>query len=525
MPEQALLVLEVKDELRYLFQAPGLEDVRGAGALLETLNRFTLPSLARQRDLQGAGIAGGGRQYVLTFAAPELAQRYLREARRIYRQRTVAAAVRGAAVAVQPEDLVLRFGAFLGRAKLAVEQEAPAAFTTVGTRGGAELRWCDRCLAFPASHLRAGVLRCRACHNRRLHLADQAERLALAGYQTSLADAGEEDLAARPVWERFLRWVRDRGLVRSSDAAADIGKIDRLRAPEEAAFAGDDGGTAIVVGQINDLDRTLGVLNDSHRTLLAAARVNTLLDDSLFEAAAAYCWRDVAQPLAWDPFVVGGDRFVAAFPSDRAAAVIARCLRSFEGQSAAAAEGRRLSLHVGVGFASAGLPLSIGAMAAQRGLEAARRQYVLASDGSARGAWRSTVGLALAEGDAFAVVNAGELERALAHARTLRRVGLDAVQLRPVAPAAVPGQARPAQLDAAALARATGSMSDAQRRTLTTVLRDLGVIAAEAAPADSRLLAATAALIPYAGSFPVLARQSSSPEAEPSAGGVEMRSA
>jgi len=60
MPEQTLVMTEVQDELRYLLEAPALQDVRGAAALLETLARFTLPSLARHRDFGGAGIVLGG---------------------------------------------------------------------------------------------------------------------------------------------------------------------------------------------------------------------------------------------------------------------------------------------------------------------------------------------------------------------------------------------------------------------------------------------------------------------------------
>lgn len=463
MAEQALLVLEAPSELEYLVQAPALRDVRGAAALLENLNRFVLPSLARRRGLSGAGIASGGRRYIATFPEPEAARRFAAEAHRTYRSRTVALGARTVVEPVDAEALLAAFGVHLRAARLRLERDGEGA--AAAAVYAPELRLCDGCRLFPASQLSDGAAICRACVARRTQSTDELSRLQIPGYRLSLADASEEDLAARPAWERFLRWARDAGLQRSGDAAADIQALAAQRAPDDADLADSNGTRAFLIGQINDYDRALEYLNDSQRTLRMAARVNRLLDEALFEAAATLCWRDMRAPLRFEILLAGGDRFVAVFPGECALAVAARCLRTFEGQSAAATEGRRLSIALGVGLASAALPLTAAALAARRALGAASAEHQRASDAPARGSWRSVAGIGSVDG-APRVLNAGELERALAHARTLRRHGVTPTQLLRLEQAGRDGHD-------GALAVAAAGLGESQRRAVAAVWRDL----------------------------------------------------
>ena len=499
MPEQALVVLEVEDELRYLFEAPSLPDVQGAAALLETLNRFTLPTLVRQRDYQGAGIAWGGHRYVATFPNADVARRFLADARGVYRQRMVAAGALGTAVPTDSEELVARFGDVLQRARRQLMVEQATTPATIAARYSPELRWCDACRALPAHRRRDGALLCRACVARRGQLADQAARLAVPGYQASLADASEEDLAARPVWERFVRWARDRGLRRTGEPAADVATLTSVRVHDPCALADSAGWLAVVIARVNDLGQVLALFDDSQRALRASARVNRLFADTLFEVVAGLLWHGQPPALQGDVLLVGGDRLVGVFPADRAPALVARCLRGIEGQSAAAIEGRRVSLSAGIGLVPAGLPLGVAATAAQRALAAARAAYV-AEAGVARGQWRSAVAI---DGPGLApmpVLNVGELERSLSHARTLGRIGLRADQVRRLAAA----QTHPAGSSEPRMVRATVAFNDMQRRATAAVLRDLGTSGDSVGPPGiARLLEAIACLIPFAAPLPV----------------------
>lgn len=465
-----MVMTEVQDELRYLFDAPSFADVRGAGALLESLARFTLPSLARRREFSGAGIVTGGRHYVATFPSAEIGQRFADEARRIYRQRTAALALRTGQEEVSADELLTAFGPHLRRVRARLEYDqigaaAQAAYSP-------ELRWCDACHRFPAVHLRADVVLCRACASRRTHLADQDARLEIPGYQTGLADTGEEDVAARPVWERQLRWLRDNGVQQSSDAAGDIASLLRHRPQGDESLADAAGRRAVVIAEVNDFSRLLDQAGDSQRALRISMRLNRLLDDALFEGLTSTAWRDRSRPLNFEVLLAGGDRLVFLLPADLALAVTARALRTFESQSAFATDGRRLNFAAGIGLASQAVSWSAAAFQAEQALAASRQSYRRTVSSVSRGSWRSVVGFGATGGAPPLSVNLGELERALAHARTIHRTGLEAMQLVPMREALHVGAPGP-------LSWMTSAWTDPQRRALAAVARDLAAGSAD----------------------------------------------
>lgn len=488
MPEQALVMLEVQDELRYLFEAPALADVQGAGALLESLGRFTLPALTRRREFGGAGILAGGRRYVATFPGPEIAHRFTAEARRTYRQRTLALRLLAAQQGVDADDLVTRFGEHL-RGVRQESERAGLESLAVAAAYSPELRWCDACRLFPAVRVVGDEVICRACSSRRTHLADQDARLTVEGYQTGLAEAEEEDLAGRPVWERLLRWLRDSGALRSGNAAADIGSLAQRR-PAAADALGDGlGRCAVVIAEINDLQPVLEHFSDSQRALRSAARVNRLLDEALFEAVASIAWRDRTRPFNFQVLLAGGDRLVCLLPADVALPVIARTLRTFEGQSAVATEGRRLSFSAGVGLAPSRVSLGTLALQARAALAAARRDFLNPSAAALRRSWRSQVAFGHVATDGLTSLNLGELERSMAHARVLRRNGI------------LPAELQPAALQSGSegrLASLTADWTDPQRRAIAAVARDLSVGTADADQANSdSLWRAISELVPW----------------------------
>ena len=470
MPEQALVVTEVRDELGYLFDAPSYVDIRGAGALLESLARFTLPTLTRRREFDGAGIVTGGRHYVATFPSAEIGQRFSDEARRIYRQRTAALALHATTAEVSADELLTAFGTQLRRVRQALRQQRAAA--PIQPCSSPELRWCDACHHYPATQQRGDELICRPCLNRRTHLSDQDARLGVPGYQSGLADAGEEDLAARPVWERQLRWFRDNSAPKGGDAASDIAALLHRRLPGDVQLADAAGCRAVIVAEVNDYSWLLEQSADSQRALRISTRLNRLLDDAFFEALGSTVWRERSGPTNFEVLLAGGDRLVCLLPADVAPAVAARALRTFESQSAFATEGRRLNFCAGIGLASAAVNWSTTAFQARQALAAARQTYLRTAASAPRGSWRSLVGVEPVGGEQGWCVNVGELERALAHARTLRRVGLEAVQLLPMADALRIGSA-------GRLAWRTSTWTEPQRRALAAVMRDLALGAAE----------------------------------------------
>jgi hypothetical protein len=490
MPEQTLVMSEVQEELSYLFDAPALAHVRGAAAMLETLARFMLPSLARSREFGGAGIIMGGRHYVATFSGAEVAQRFAEEGRRAYRQRSAGLALRYAHADVQTDDLVTNFGSRLGQVRQRLEREptgAPAAAAAYRP----ELRWCDACHRYPAVRVSAGDVLCRACVNRRLHDADQDSRLHVPGYQSGLADAGDEDMQGRPVRERLLRWLRDSGILRTADAAGDIADLAHRRSPDERVLADTDGNRAVMWAEINDFLWLLEQSHDSQRALRTSARVNRLLDEAFFEAVTSVVWRDRDLPFNFDILLSGGSRVVCLLPADIAIPVTTRALRTFESQSSAATDGRRLGISAGVGLAPATLSWSATAFQAQLAMAAARRADRAATPLSQRGSWRSVVALASPADDLPAPAGIGELERATAHARTLRRAGLAAEHLQPAVPALRGGLQGP-------LALLTSGWTDPQRRALVAVARDLSLGSAEAASADAvQLWPVVVSLLPW----------------------------
>lgn len=479
MPEQALVATEVQDELGYLFDAPSYVDIRGAGALLESLARFTLPTLARRREFDGAGIVTGGRYYVATFPSAEIGQRFSDEARRIYRQRTAALALHATMAEVSADELLTAFGTQLRRVRQGLRQQHPAA--AIQPCSSPELRWCDACHRYPATQQTGDELLCRACLNRRTHLSDQDARLGVPGYQSGLADAGEEDLAARPVWERQLRWFRDNSAQQGGDAAGDIAALLRRRLPGDSQLADPAGCRAVIVAEVNDYSWLLEQSADSQRALRIGTRLNRLLDDAFFEALGSTVWRERSGPTNFEVLVAGGDRLVCLLPADVAPAVAARALRTFESQSAFATEGRRLNFCAGIGLASAAVRWSTAAFQARQALAAARQAYLRTAASAPRGSWRSLVGVEPVGGEPGWCVNVGELERALAHARTLRRVGVEAVQLLPMADALRSGSA-------GQLAWRTSAWTEPQRRALAAVMRDLALGAAESDRSDGALL-------------------------------------
>lgn len=470
MPEQSLVMTEVQDELRYLFEAPSLHAIRGASALLESLARFTLPALARRREFSGAGIVSGGRTYVATFPSPEAGQRFSMEAKRTYRQRTSALNLRTSQEEVSADDLVANFGAQLRRVRGGLAGPLGGLEAQVAAYSP-ELHWCDRCRRYPAVHQIAGDVICRPCAGRQTYVNDQDARLAIPGYQSGLADASEEDLAARPVWERLLRWLRDNGIRRSSDAAGDIGDLVSRRLPNDEAVSDAAGYRAVVIAEVNDFGRVLDLSADSQQTLRTTTRVNRLLDEAFFEAATSSAWRDRDRPLNFEVLVAGGDRIVYLLPADVALTVTARALRTFEAQSSLATDGRRLNFCAGVGFLARAMHWGTAAFSAHAAMAAARQAYLTATAAAPRGNWRSVVGFGPLEANEPIALNIGELERATAHARALRRVGLSVLQLGPMAAALQNGAPGP-------LAWLTAGWTDAQRRALTAVTRDL-------APADA----------------------------------------
>lgn len=480
MPEQTLVMTEVQDELQYLFDAPAFAQVRGAAAMLETLARFTLPSLARGREFGGAGIIMGGRHFVATFGGADVAQRFADEARRTYRQRSAALTLRDAREDVEADDLLTRFGSQLHRVRQRLAHDQPTAPVEAAAYQP-ELRWCDSCRSYPAVQIRAGEMLCRACANRRLHDIDQDSRLNVPGYQSGLADAGEEDMAGRPVRERLLRWLRDNGIQRTADAAGDIATLAHRRSPDEQELADRGGNRAVFVAEINDYQWLLEQAHDSQRALRTSARVNRLLDEAFFEALTSVAWRERDRPFTFDILLSGGNRVVCLLPADVALAVTTRALRTFEAQSSAATDGRRLNICAGVGLAPANLAWSATAFQARQGLAAARRSYQGASLLAQRGSWRSVVGIAPLSGGQPASAGIGELERAMAHARTLRRAGLAAEQLQPAVSLLQQGSPGP-------LALLTSGWTDPQRRALAAVARDLSLGSAEAAPSDAAQL-------------------------------------
>ena len=486
MPEQALVMTEVQDELGYLFDAPSYADIRGAGALLESLARFTLPTLARRREFSGAGIVTGGRHYVATFPSTEIGQRFSDEARRIYRQRTAALTLHATTAEVSADELLTAFGTQLRQVRQALRQNH--AGPAVQTCYSPELRWCDACHRYPATQRSGDDVICRACSNRRTHVSDQDARLVVPGYQSGLADAGEEDLAARPVWERQLRWLRDNSMPKSGDAASDIAALLQRRLPGEMQLADAAGCRAVIVAEVNDYSWLLEQSADSQRALRISTRLNRLLDDAFFEALSSAAWRERSGPTNFEVLLAGDDRLVCLLPADVAPSVAARALRTFESQSAFATEGRRLNFCAGIGLASAAVNWSTTAFQARHALAAARQTYLRTAASALRGSWRSLVSVEPVGGEPGWCVNVGELERALAHARTLRRVGLEGVQLLPMADALRTGSA-------GRLAWRTSNWTDPQRRALAAVVRDLALGSVETGRSDGALLWPTIATL------------------------------
>ena len=513
MPEQTLVMTEVQDGLRYLLEAPAFQDVRGAAALLETLARFTLPSLARRRDLGGAGIVLGGRTYVATFPSSDSAQRFAEEARHTYRQRTAALTLRAELEELRTDELLSGFGPLLRRVRQRLEQGQAGAAAEVSAYSP-ELRWCDSCHRRPAVQGHGDEVICRACSSRRTHVSDQDARLNIPGYQSGLADASDEDLAGRPVWERLLRWLRDDAVQKSGDAAGDIAALARLRPAGIKELADANGACAVVLAEINDFQHLLEQSADSQRALRISTHVNRLLDEAFFEACASVAWRERARPLNFEVLLAGGDRAVLLLPADVALAVTSRALRTFESQSAFATEGRRLNFSAGIGLVPATVPWSVAAAQARQALLTARQTYRTASAAPARGSWRSLVGFdALIDGQPHAA-NVGELERAMAHARTLRRAGLETALLQPMVEAlrsASPGR----------LAHWTSSWTDPQRRALAAVTRDLSPGPVATPPEDAQLWRLVLALLPWVTSSAPPPNPRPHQAVEPALSGVE----
>jgi hypothetical protein len=489
MPEQTLVMTEVQDELRYLLEAPALQDVRGAAALLETLARFTLPSLARHRDFGGAGIVLGGRSYVATFPTSDIAQRFAEEARRTCRQRTAALSLRTGLEEMRADELLSGFGPLLRRVRQRLEQGQAGAAAEVSAYSP-ELRWCDSCHRRPAVQVLADEAICRACSSRRTHVADQDARLNIPGYQSGLADASDEDLAGRPVWERMLRWLRDDGIQKSGHASGDIAALARRRPAGIGELADANGACAVVLAEINDFQHLLEQSADSQRALRISTRVNRLLDDAIFEACASVAWHDRDSPLNFEVLLAGGDRAVILLPADVALAVTSRALRTFESQSAFATEGRRLNFSAGIGLVPETVSWSVAVVKARAALLTARQAYRNASAAPQRGSWRSLVGFGALDDAQPQTANVGELERAIAHARTLRRAGLEAAQLQRMAEALQ-------SASTGAVARWSSGWTDLQRRALAAVTRDLASGPAEMPADDAQLWPVVLALLPW----------------------------
>ncbi|MGI8914562.1 MAG: hypothetical protein ACR2JY_12420, partial [Chloroflexota bacterium] len=145
----------------------------------------------------------------------------------------------------------------------------------------------------------------------------------------------------------------------------------------------------------------------------------------------------------------------------------------FESQSAFATDGRRLNFAAGIGLASQAVSWSAAAFQAQQALAAARQSYRRTLSPVPRGSWRSVVGFGAIGGEPPLSVNLGELERAMAHARTLHRTGLEATQLvPPMLEALRVGAPGP-------LSWMTSDWTDPQRRALAAVARDLAVGSAD----------------------------------------------
>jgi hypothetical protein len=376
-----------------------------------------------------------------------------------------------------------------------LEGTSSATSGTAATSYSSELRWCDACHQVPASVHNSGQWICRGCQFRRAETLASHTRLSLAPYRVSLSDASEGELQTRPVWERFLRWARDRGLARTGDPAADIGTIHGWRAPSLRDVADQRGWVALITAEIAGLSLLWPSFTDSQLALRTSGQVNKLLDDVCFDAVESACRSANGNVLRAEFLSLGGDRVLVLVPADVAPAIAQRIAQHVEGGSQSATEGRRLTLRAGIGMTPRNVPLGVAIDLASDALVEAKRTALNS------GARRATIGWAAFGSSQANAVSIDQLEQALQHARQLRRAGLDQRLLDDlVRDDATDGFAH--------MARSTTKFTDLQRRAVAATLRDLGAFDNRPALRGvmQRGLSAAMALLPFCAGIPTLGR-------------------
>lgn len=322
MPDPVLLLVTPEGGTAYACRSQLQMDVEAGFSLIESLFRFTLPSLATDRLYDGATIGINGRRLLATFPSIQQAQQYLSEAKRLVYQRTAALALNARLITASPEQLLQDFSLLYQQLlQTPTTESAPTAWPVASS----ELRRCDCCRSLPAQAWSGKELLCRACLAIRSAGRDEALRLSVPGYLRSLADADPESVITRPTWERFLYRAHQRGSQRS-DAVETFQQLlaRRQSVPHPTPWQW----RAVLRGAIINSDSLLVHLSSSQDALKESRHLATTLDEAVFSTLLTSSSN--RQPFIMDFFSVLGDTFALSVPLARALPLVHDILQRFE---------------------------------------------------------------------------------------------------------------------------------------------------------------------------------------------------
>ncbi|MCL4545552.1 MAG: hypothetical protein M1118_13310 [Chloroflexi bacterium] len=283
MSEPTVIALAASNLGEFVTRSRRIAAIRSGLGLVESVFRFSLPALATQREHAGAAIISSGRRFVGTFPSPEQGERFVAASRKLAFQRTGALSIDAVAQVGSTDSLLTGFG-MLYRHLIATSPAAPA--KTMLPSLSSEVRWCDFCNELPAQSWLDGKLACRACTAVRQFSRDEGTRLTVAGYLRGLADAGEEVIASRPTWERFLVWNRQLPKNRTADSAADLQRLAARRSETVVSRHPGAGTYAVFTLRVIGLESALALTASSQDALRLFRYISRSFDEAVFRSLA-----------------------------------------------------------------------------------------------------------------------------------------------------------------------------------------------------------------------------------------------
>ncbi len=349
---EALIAFDTDRIKEYVFETSTLKEIRGASALLDRLNRESMPALADGKQIYSNG--GGG----LFRVREEEAEVAIQSVKRVYKQETSSASVTGTMVRLPEGEHGIFNRLELLRHSLRLAKGGNAE-VSIYPLTNSLLRFCESCGTRYAQVETTSGLLCHSCQRKRQENQTVTESI-------ERWTSGKESPNPHRLWGRLIQMLDERDY-----------PVTGYRRPEDFDELGKQSSPNNTMGIIYADGDDMGRLIETIKSLSEYKRFADAVDEAVYQsvAGAIQAHLEPNSKAIWpfDILLLGGDDLVMLTRSQSALAVALHIVEGFS-QLTKDMWGEPLNLSASVVLAQVKYPIGSLIHLAESGLKFAKQQ-------------------------------------------------------------------------------------------------------------------------------------------------------